>query len=82
MADERLRGDERYLDEVKPSPPRWRTALGWFWCVVLPAAIVVGAKLFLFEEMSTVDFAIRSVICGVLVLVLWAVFFRRRLAEH
>jgi hypothetical protein len=82
MADERLRGDERYLDEVKPSPPRWRTALGWFWCVVLPAAIVVGAKLFLFEEMSTVDLAIRSVICGVLVLVLWAVFFRRRLAEH
>ena len=81
MAEEQLRGDERYLDEVKPSPPRRRAALGWAWCLVLPAAIVLGAKLFLFEEMSTVDFAIRSVICGVLLLVVWAVFFRRRLAE-
>ena len=82
MAEEQLRGDERYLDEVKPSPPRWRGALGWVGCLVLPAAIVIGAKLFLFEDMSTVDFAIRSVICGVLALVLWAAFFRRRLAEH
>jgi hypothetical protein len=40
MADEQLRGDERYLDEVKPSPPRWRAALGWVWCLVLPAAIL------------------------------------------
>jgi hypothetical protein len=82
MAEEQLRGNERYLDEVKPSPPRWRAVLGWVWCLVLPAAVVVGAKLFFFEDMSTVDFAIRSVICGVLVLVLWAAFFRRRLADH
>ena len=82
MPDERLEGDEQYLDEVRPSPPRGGAALGWIWCLVLPAAIVIGAKLFLFEEMSTVDFAIRSVICGVVVLVLWAVFFRRRLAKH
>jgi hypothetical protein len=83
VADEQLRGSERYLDEVEPSPPpRWRTMLALGWCLTVPIAIVVVAKVFLFEEMSTVDFAIRSAICGIVVLALWLTIFRRRIVKE
>jgi hypothetical protein len=82
MPDKRLQGDEHYLDEVQPGPPRWQAAVGTVVCLIPVAAVVVGGKFLLFDDMPIADFAIRSAICGVLVLVLWAVLFRRRFGEH
>jgi len=82
MADEQLRGGERYLDEVQTPPPRWRRALAVAWCLLLPAAVVVGAKVLLFDDMPTGDFLIRSALAGIVVVVLWFAFFRRRLGGN
>ena len=83
MADEELRGSERYLDEVEPPPPpRWRVVLGGVVCLLLIAAIVVGAKLWLFSELSVASFAIRSFLVGIILVMLWLLFFRRRITTN
>jgi hypothetical protein len=83
MADDQLRGNEQYLDEVEQGPPpRWRVLLASLVCLILPAAVIVGGKLLLFEDMSTLGFAIRTAIILAVALVLWLAFFRRRLARE
>jgi hypothetical protein len=82
VADERLRGREQYLDEVQPPPPRWRTVLAALVCLIPPMAVIVGARFLLFEDMSTGEFAIRTAVVLAVLLVLWLVFFRRRLARE
>jgi hypothetical protein len=82
MADEQLRGREQYLDEVQPTPPEWRTMLAALVCLIPPIAVIVGGRFLLFEDMSTGEFAIRMAVVLVVILVLWLVFFRRRLARE
>jgi hypothetical protein len=80
---EPLRGRERYLDEVeRPPPPQWRLFIGALLCLVPLALIVIGAKLLLFPDMSIANYAIRSLITGAGIAVLWIVFFRRRLGDQ
>jgi antibiotic biosynthesis monooxygenase (ABM) superfamily enzyme len=79
---EPLRGREKYLDELEPPPPpRWRLVVGGLACLVLPAIVVVGAKWLVFPDMSIADFAIRSLIAGTGIALLWIAFFRRRLGN-
>lgn len=81
MADEQLGGNEQHLDEVAPPPPPFcRSLLAALACLIFPAALIVGAKLLLFEDMSTAGFAIRTAIVLAVALVLWFAFLRRRLA--
>lgn len=82
MADEQLRGDEQYLDEVRSPPPKWRTVLAALVCLVPATAVIVGGRFLLFEDMSTGEFALRTAVLLVVILVLWLVFFRRRLARE
>jgi hypothetical protein len=80
VADEQLRGTEQYLDEVQSTPPRWRALLGVLVCLLTLAAVVVGAKIWLFPDLSVASLAIRSLLMGLLILGLWVAFFRRRMA--
>ncbi len=80
---EPLRGHERYLDEVEPPPlPRWRLFMGALLCLVPLAVVVIGGKLLLFPDMSIINFAIRSLIAGAGIAVLWIAVFRRRLENQ